>query len=94
MKNADKIENILVRMIELLRVGERHDWADAFEKLREQIATEPVDVILKIRNSYGGMGSLNDIVLHKNGRPLVAENNEFDHLNTELYNLCHDVAKN
>lgn len=41
---------------------------------------------------YGGMGSLNDIVLYKNGQPLIAENDEFDALRTELYNLCREIS--
>ena len=80
-------------MAELLRIGELYDWANAFEKLRKEIAIDPAETVYRIRISYGGMGSLNDIVLHKNGRPLIAENNEFDALNTELYDLCHDASR-
>ena len=90
MKNIQEIEKVLARMAELFRTGERYEWAKVFEKLQEQIATDPVDTVLNIRHSYGGMGSLNDIVLHKNGQPLVAENDEFDALNTKLYKLCSD----
>ena len=37
---------------------------------------------------YGGMGSLNDIVLYVNGRLSIEENNEFDVLRAQLYDLC------
>lgn len=92
MKNSQKIEIILIKMAELLRIGERYDWADTFEKLSEQISFDPFNTIIKIRSSYGGMGSLNDIVLHKNGQPLTTENDEFDTLSTELYKLCHEIS--
>jgi len=92
MKNIQKIETILARMAELLRIGEDYDWANAFEKLREQIATDPDEAAYRIRISYGGMGSLNDIVLHRNGQPLTTENDEFDALRMELYNLCREIS--
>lgn len=93
MKNIQRIETVLARMAELLRAGERYDWANAFDKLREQFAIDPVNTVSKIRGSYGGMGSLNDIVLHKNGQPLTTENDEFDALSTELYNLCLEISQ-
>lgn len=88
MNNIQKMETILARMAELLRIGEDYDWASAFEKLREQIETDPDETAYRIRISYGGMGSLNDIVLHRDAQPLIAENDEFDALRMELYKLC------
>lgn len=92
MKNIQKIETVLARMAELLRIGEDYDRANVFDKLRAQIAIEPDETAHRIRISYGGMGSLNDIVLHKNGQPLTTENDEFDALSTELYRLCHEIS--
>ena len=92
MKNIQRMETILARMVELLRIGEDYDWANDFEKLRGKIATNPDETAYEIRISYGGMGSLNDIVLHRNGQPLTTENDEFDALKTELYNLCCEIS--
>ncbi|MCY1279426.1 hypothetical protein D9M68_214320 [compost metagenome] len=78
-------------MIELLRLGGVDDWANIFERLRDELAVNPEDVESKILSMYGGMGSLNDLVLYKNGRPLLAENNEFDALRTRLYESCQKI---
>lgn len=79
-------------MAELLRIDGSSDWANALEKSRREIATDPVAISAQIRGMYGGMGSLNDIVLYKNGQPLIAENDEFDALRMELYNLCREIS--
>lgn len=92
MKNIQKIETALARMAELLRIDGSSDWASALEKFRREIATDPVAISAQIRGMYGGMGSLNDIVLYKNGQPLIAENDEFDTLRTELYDLCREIS--
>ena len=83
---------ILKRMAELLRLGERDDWANAFEKFRGETGGSPNAAAVGILSMYGGMGSLNDLILYRNGQPLVAENVEFDELRSELYQLCHEIA--
>jgi hypothetical protein len=37
---------------------------------------------------YGGMGSINDVVLYENAKPLLDENNQLQGLLSELYELC------
>lgn len=91
MKNVQKIEAVLTRMSELLRFGARIDWANALEKSREEIINDPNATARGILSMYGGMGSLNDLVLHKNGQPLMAENDEFDDLRSKLHRLCHEI---
>lgn len=44
--------------------------------------------VKKIMAMYGGLGSLNDVILYEGNKPLIAENTEFDALRTELYDLC------
>ncbi len=36
---------------------------------------------------YGGMGSLNDLVLYRNGKVLMDENDELAQLRRDLFNL-------
>ncbi|WP_425319215.1 DUF6966 domain-containing protein [Chromobacterium violaceum] len=38
---------------------------------------------------YGGMGSLNDLILYKDGQPLAKENVELDSFRIKLHALCH-----
>ena len=87
MKNIQAVESMLTRMAELLRIGSREDWALALEGL---VGESPVDasaIAPVVLPMYGGMGSLNDLVLYKDGQPLAEENIEFDALRTELYQL-------
>ncbi|WP_442965738.1 MULTISPECIES: DUF6966 domain-containing protein [unclassified Pseudomonas] len=37
---------------------------------------------------YGGMGSINDVVLYENAKPLLDENNELQGLLSDLHQLC------
>jgi hypothetical protein len=92
MKNIQDIAAVLKRMAHLLRLGERDDWANAFEKFKSEIENSPNDIAAGILSMYGGMGSLNDLVLYRHGQPLIAENVELDELRSELYQLCHEIS--
>jgi hypothetical protein len=88
MKNIVKIEETLDHMARLLRFAGIPDWAIALAAVCKQVRGDTDSAIQKILSMYGGMGSLNDIVLYLNGQPLPAENKEFDRLRTNLFNLC------
>ena len=92
MKNIMHIEKTLKRMAYLFHESDLLDWANALEKLRQEIRVSPSVTVARILALYGGMGSLNDLVLYKNGRLLVAENVELDALRSELYQLCHEAG--
>ncbi|MDF0607196.1 hypothetical protein HZU77_016390 [Neisseriaceae bacterium TC5R-5] len=92
MTNTQNIEKVLTRMVELLRFGSRDDWANALENCCKEVRYNPNDTAAKILSMYGGMGSLNDIVLYKNSQPLIAENTEFDILRSDLYQICHAIS--
>jgi hypothetical protein len=91
MMNIQKIESVLSRMRDLLIAGAISDWASALDGCRSDLSVDPVSVRSRILAMYGGMGSLNDLVLYRNGQPMVRENNELDALRSELYSLCHDT---
>lgn len=40
-----------------------------------------------LTNAYGGMESLNDLVLYRNGSVLMSENDELDQLRRDLFDL-------
>jgi len=93
MNDINNIENTLVKMIDLLRLSGVNNWADALESTSQELATRPVQVASKILSMYGGMGSLNDVILYDNGQPLSKENTEFDGLRTSLYDLCQKLTR-
>ena len=88
--NIQDIQVTLARMAELLRLGEINDWATALETMQNEIAVDPAKTSAKILAMYGGMGSLNDLILYKGGQPLAKENTELDALRARLHALCHD----
>jgi hypothetical protein len=88
MTDIQSIQVTLLRMAELLRRGGRVDWACALEKYQNEIVGDPTATKARILSLYGGMGSLNDLILYSRGTPLVSENNEMDILRLRLYELC------
>lgn len=75
-------------MTELLVLADVNDWARALGVLEKKITLDPNAVIFEIKSLYGGMGSLNDIVLFSGGKLLTKENIEFDALRGALFDLC------
>lgn len=88
MKKLNNVEVILSRLIELLRAGAANEWAVAIEKIKEEFEQDPSYSSQRILSIYGGMGSFNDVVLYREGQPLILENNELDDLRNRLYSIC------
>ena len=89
MMNIQDMQITLARMAALLRIGGVDDWAAALEAMQDDIVKDPIRTSAKIVSMYGGMGSLNDLILYKGGQPLAKENAELDALRAKLYALCH-----
>lgn len=87
MTRSIEIKDILNEMASLLADCDMNDWSGMLLRLRAYIDDDWLDAIYRILNLYGGMGSLNDLVLCKNGQMLQAENDTFDNLRTRLYAL-------
>lgn len=92
MNDINNIENTLEKMIGLLRLGGVNNWADALKSVSQELAIQPTQVASEILSMYGGMGSLNDVILYSDGQPLSKENTEFDGLRTSLYDLCKSLT--
>lgn len=88
MTKLQEIELLLGRMVDLLDLAALTDWASALKGHREALGAAPDITQARILAMYGGMGSLNDLILYRDGQPLPRENNEFDELRIRLYALC------
>ncbi|MGJ0194798.1 DUF6966 domain-containing protein [Pantoea sp. RRHST58] len=75
------------RMATLLELGGYTEWSASIFKLAKKYATGPESTKHTFRNFYGGMGSLNDLVLHSKGKVLMSENDELDQLRGDLFKL-------
>ncbi|MEQ9867278.1 DUF6966 domain-containing protein [Pectobacterium aroidearum] len=88
MTKSIEIKAALNEMAFLLADCDMNDWSEMLLRLRAYMDEERQDAIYRILNLYGGMGSLNDLVLCKNGQMLKAENDTFAELRTHLYTLA------
>ncbi|MBB3322710.1 hypothetical protein [Atlantibacter sp. RC6] len=83
MKNEIKIT--VINIISTLSSNDEIAWANAFEAAGTALDSHYHDSLLSLKRFYGGIGSFNDVVLHNNGIPLIAENNKLDALRHTLY---------
>lgn len=84
MKN--EIKKTVIHIVDILSSNDEYEWAKTFERLSSGLDSEYESSLNALKGLYGGMGSFNDIVLHKNGIPLIQENDELDGLRHMLYN--------
>lgn len=88
MGDSGQIISKLREIVDCLRANGSADWADGFERMADEFPSDPDETKRQIRGCYGGMGSFNDLVLHKQGVPLRKENDELDRMRHELWELC------
>ena len=90
-RNSEFIQEIMKNTIILLQENDESEWAAFLDALmNEYINLETrTEAVKKIINIYkGDMGSFSDLVLQKNLKMLVEENNQLAALKHELYNAC------
>ncbi|MDU4842434.1 MAG: hypothetical protein E6X49_15000 [Leclercia adecarboxylata] len=75
------------RMATLLELGGYAEWSASIFKLAKKYELDPDNTKHIFLNFYGGMGSLNDLVLYRNGKVLMDENDELAQLRRDLFNL-------
>lgn len=89
MNRLEEIKTTLIKMSSILDECGKPDWSRCLLKMDRYIDDDPEEAIFKLLSLYGGMGSLNDIVLYKEGNILEDENDLFDKLKKRLYELCY-----
>lgn len=89
MINTHSIEDAMTRLSAVLRKAAQVRWADLIDSIRQELAEDPDQAISRTLRLYGGAGSLNDVVLYRDGQPLFQENQELDALRTRLFDLIH-----
>ncbi len=88
MTDPDRIRAVLSKIASLLRAEGNDYWASSMEGFAAEMAVDPVGTPPRILLIFGGMGSFNDLVLHRDGQMLAKENDSLDALRVELYRLC------
>lgn len=70
-------------------VGER-ELSKVFATLERRATSEPDAAYGAIRSLFGGMGSFNDLVLHRNGTPLQLENEILQFHRRRLFEVLYE----
>lgn len=89
--DSKKIQEVMKQLIILLKENEEIEWADYLNNLTiNYVNLDTRDsAVQNILNIYkGGMGSFGDLVLQKNMKMLIEENEKLECLKHNLYNLC------
>ncbi len=88
------IKVVIDSIVKIFSESDEEIFAKSFENLRENLDSESVDVLYALKSHFGGAGTFNDLVLHKNGQMLKSENDELDDLKHKLYDLLTEEIGN
>ena len=80
-----EISETVACIASILASNDECSWARRFESLRSDMDTNYESSLHSLKGLYGGMGSFNDVILHKDGTPLIRENDDLDELRHKLY---------
>lgn len=94
MKNLILLISVNEKIIELLTSVGESNWVTSFNKFREGCDSPDIENLERLRSEmlriYGGMGSFNDLVLYKEGQPMIKENQDLDKMRKELFQILND----
>ncbi|MGK6321064.1 DUF6966 domain-containing protein [Sphingomonas sp. DT-204] len=91
MSGSEHMLVIVERLAALAMQGGAAEAARSLSRAAAILREDSDEGARTIIAMYGGSGSLNDVVLYRDGQPLAAENREFDALRSELYDLSLDL---
>ena len=91
-EQVDRVVVIVRQMIDLAQTHIPDELTRSLALAATLVRNDPEGSARGIRSMYGGMGSLNDVVLYRNGQPLIEENIAFSALKSELFDLCVELS--
>jgi hypothetical protein len=89
---ATEIDAILGAIAALLAEFGEASWAAALTRLQQQYPGDPTATVRSVVAAFGGMGSLSDIVLYRDGNVAAAATESLDNLRHRLSVLCRESA--
>lgn len=92
MDDMIKLLNVLNKITELLTSVDEKNWNKTFKYFineAHEIKTEneKKNLLSKILQIYGGLGSFSDLVIYVNGQVMIKENIKLEELRKELFNI-------
>jgi hypothetical protein len=86
------VEQLAIRLGRLedhLAKNGASNWATSISRCRAAVENSDARGLGSFMGMFGGMGSLNDLVLHRNGTPMVEENDQLQRLKNDAWSLAH-----
>jgi hypothetical protein len=88
-----RLAGTLEAMTTLLKLHGDNGWADQIERCRSSIAQSDYHGVDRLLRLYGGMGSLNDVILQSDGVAPADDNERFEALRTDAWEQARALAR-
>lgn len=88
-----RLAGTLEVMATLLKLHGDNGWAEQVERCRSSIAQSDYHGVDRLLRLYGGMGSLNDVVLQSGGIAPAEDNERFNALRTDAWKDANALAR-
>lgn len=88
-----KLGHLLRQIEEKLAINGSTHWAAAIGRCRRSVEGSDAWGLHAFLGMFGGMGSLNDVVLTRDGHALANENNVLDALREEAWTLAKKLQR-
>lgn len=86
------IKELSIEILELLEKNNEKRWSLVFKKIIDDYDFSDIKSLKRsILTYYGGMGSFNDLIIHKDGKVLIEENNRLDELRSKLFSIVSKI---
>jgi len=89
----DEIKTVIQEIVHLLSEHNERMWADQFAYLEEELDVDYQNTLGQVARMFGGAGTFNDFLLHKDGWPLKDENKALFALKSKLYRLVKEASE-
>lgn len=83
-----RLANLLREIEQLLATHGAAQWATSISRFRDSVEKSDAWGLHAFLGVFGGMGSLNDLVLHRDGEWLTTESDQLQALLTEAWSLA------
>ena len=81
----ESLESIIEKLIALFEKFDLKNWEKAYSDMLLCLKEDPEYAKYQLRINFGGMGSFNDLILHRDGVSLIEENDYLNELRKQLY---------
>ncbi|MCT4648344.1 MAG: hypothetical protein N4A74_25375 [Carboxylicivirga sp.] len=86
------IKELSIEILELLEKNNEKSWSLVFKKIVDDCDSSDIKTLKRsILKYYGGMGSFNDLIIYKDGKVFIDENNRLDDLRSKLFSIASKI---